>query len=95
MSQFFTSDGQSIGASASALVPPMNIQDLFALGLTGLISLQPNGLSRVFSSIIIQGINSLALSIFYGPTLTSVHGYWKRHSFDYMDLCQQSDVSDF
>ena len=40
MSQFFTSDGQSIGASASAPVLPVNIQDWFPLGLTGLISLQ-------------------------------------------------------
>ena len=48
-SQFFTSGGQSIGASASASVLPMNIQDLFPLGWTGLISLQSKGLSRVFS----------------------------------------------
>ena len=40
-------------------------------------------------------INSLALSLLYGPTLTSVHDYWKNHSFDYIDLCQQSDVSAF
>ena len=46
MSQFFTSGGQSIGASASVL--PMNIHDWFPLGLTGLI-LQFKGLSRVFS----------------------------------------------
>ena len=50
MSQFFASDGQSIGASASAAVLPMNIQDWFPLGLTGWISLQSKGLSRVFSS---------------------------------------------
>ena len=37
----------------------------------------------------------MALSLRYGPTLTSIHDYWKKHSFDYMDLCQQSDVSDF
>ena len=49
MSQFFTSGGQSIGASASASVLPMNIQDWFPLGLTSLISLQSKGLSRVFS----------------------------------------------
>ena len=49
VSQFFTSGGQSIGVSASALVLPMNIQDWFALGLTDLISLQSQGLSRVFS----------------------------------------------
>ena len=50
MSQLFASGGQSIGVSASASVFPMNIQDWFPLGLTGLISLQSKGLSRVFSS---------------------------------------------
>ena len=50
MSWFFASGGQSIGASASASVLPMNIQSWFPLGLTGLISLQSKGLSRVFSS---------------------------------------------
>ena len=54
MSQFFASDGQIIGVSASAPVLPMNIQDWFPLGLTGLISLQSQGLSRVFSSTSIQ-----------------------------------------
>ena len=54
MSQFFTSSGQSIGVSASALVLPMNIQDWFPLGLTGLIFLQSKGLSRVFSNITVQ-----------------------------------------
>ena len=54
MSQFFTSGGQSIGASASASVPPLNIQDLFPLGLTGLISLQSKGLSRVFCNTTVQ-----------------------------------------
>ena len=49
MSQFLTSDGQSIGVSALPSVLPMNIQDRFPLGLTGLISLQCMGLSRVFS----------------------------------------------
>ena len=53
MSQFFTSDGQSIRASASASVLPMNIQDWFPLRLTGLISLLSKPLSRVFSSIMI------------------------------------------
>ena len=47
---FFASGGQSIGASASVSALPMNIQDLFPLGLTGLISLQSKGLSRVFSN---------------------------------------------
>ena len=52
MSQPFTSDGQSIDASASVL--PMNIQGWFPLGLTGLISLLSKGLSRVFSNITFQ-----------------------------------------
>ena len=43
----------------------------------------------------IKSINSSALSFLYGPILTSVHDYWKSHSFDYTDLCQQSDVSAF
>ena len=50
MSWLFTSGGQSIGASASASVLPINIQGWFPLGLTGLISLQSKGLSRVFSN---------------------------------------------
>ena len=54
MSQFFTSGGQSIGISASALVIPMNIQDWFPLGLTGLISLQSKETSRVFSNTTVQ-----------------------------------------
>ena len=49
MSQFFESGGQSIGVSASTSVLPMNIQGWFPLGLTGWISLQSKGLSRVFS----------------------------------------------
>ena len=49
ISRLFASGGQSIGTSASASVLPMNIQDWFPLGLTGLISLQSKGLSRVFS----------------------------------------------
>ena len=50
----FSSGGQSIGASASASVPPLNIQGWFPLRLTGLISLQSKGVSRVFSSTTIQ-----------------------------------------
>ena len=42
-----------------------------------------------------ESISSLVLSLLYGPALTHAHDYWKNHSFDYMDLCQQSDVSAF
>ena len=54
MSQFFPSGGQSIGISAAALVLTIYIQDWFPLGLTGLISLQSKGLSRVFSNTTVQ-----------------------------------------
>ena len=54
MSQFFTSGGQNIGASASASVLPMNIQDWSPLEWTGSISLQSKGLSRVFSNTTVQ-----------------------------------------
>ena len=53
-SQFFTSGGQSIGVSASVSVLPMNIQGWFPLGLTGWISLQSKGFSRVFSNTTVQ-----------------------------------------
>ena len=54
MSQIFTSGSQSIGVSASTSVLAMNIQEQFLLGLTGLISLQSKGLSRVFSNTTVQ-----------------------------------------
>ena len=54
MGQFFTSGGQSIGGSTSASVFSVNIQNWFPLGLTGLISLQSKGLSRVFSNTTVQ-----------------------------------------
>ena len=54
MSQFFASGGHNIGASASASVLPMNIQNWLPLGWTGWISLQSKGLSRVFSNTTFQ-----------------------------------------
>ena len=100
----------------------MNIQGWFPLGLTSLISLLSNGLSRVISSTTAQkhqfpwlihvnvwqkplqyckvislqlnkiknknkSISSSVLNLLYGPALTSIHDYWKNHSFDYMGLC--------
>ena len=77
MSQLFASGCQSIGASASSSVFPMNIQDWFPLGWTDLISLQSKGLSRVFSSTTTPKHRFSALSCLYGSTLTSVHDYQK------------------
>ena len=93
ISWLFISGGQNFGASASASVHLRNIQYLFPLGLTGLISLQFKGPSRVFSSITVQ--KHLVISLLYGSTLTFIHDYWKNHSFDYVDLCWWSNVSAF
>ena len=75
MSQLFTSGGQRIGVSALPSVLPMNIQNWFPLGLTGLISFQSKGLSRVFLHH-----HSSKGSILWCSTLTSIHDYWKNHS---------------
>ena len=92
MSQLFASGGQSVGASASASSLPMNIQDWFPSGLTGLISLQSKGPSGVFSNTIVQKHQ------FWGtqPSLWyNSHIHTFRHSFDYMNLCRQRNVSAF
>ena len=95
MSWFFTSSGQIMGASTSALVLAMNIQGLIPLGLTFFISLLSMGLSRVFSNTTIPKHQVFGTQ----PSLWSNshiwHDYWKSHSFDFMDLCQQSDVCAF
>ena len=70
VSQFFTSGGQSIGVLASTSVLPMNIQDWFPLELTGLISLQSKGLSRVFSNTTVQ------CSVLWSSSHIC-HYYWK------------------
>ena len=95
MSQLFASGGQSIGASASASVLPMNIQGWFPLRLTILIPLLFKGFQESSPAPQFENINSSELSFLYGPTLTSVHDYWKNQRFDYADLCQQSNVSAF
>ena len=94
LSQLFASDGQSIGASALASVLPINIQGWFPLGLSGLISFLSKGRSRVSPAPQFKSINSSVLSLLYHPAFTSVHDYWKNHSFEYA-LCWQSDVSAF
>ena len=91
MSLLFASGGQTARDSASLL--PMNIQGWFPLSLTGINSSLFNELSSPTPHF--ESIDSLALSLLYSPTLTSIHDYWKNHRFDYMDLCPQSDGSAF
>ena len=71
VSWFFTSGGQSTGASPSASVLPMNMQGWIPLRLTGLISLQSKRLSESSPAPQFESINFLALSLLYGPTLTT------------------------
>ena len=85
----------NIGASASASVLPMSIQDWSPLGLTGLISLLSKGLWRVFSSTTVRKHQFFKAQPSLWPNSHWVHDYWKDHSFDYTDLCQQSDVFAF
>ena len=71
MSQFFTSGGQSIGASASASVLPVNIQHWFPLGCTGLISLLSKAVSRVSSNTMVQKHQFFSIQLSSHPYLTT------------------------
>ena len=76
MSQLFAAGGQRIGASASAPVLPMNTQGWFPLGLTGSISLQSKGLSRVFSNTTVQKhqfFNHFSYVQFFAILWTTAH----------------------
>jgi len=81
MSLFFSWGGQSIGASALASVLPMNIQDWFPLRLFW-SPCSPRDSQESSPTPQFKSINSSALSFLYSPTLTSIHDYWKNHSFD-------------
>ena len=87
MSWLFSSGGQSIGASVSESVLPVNFQGWFSLGLTSLISLKSKGLSRVFSNTTVQkhqffGTQLSLYSFIHLYNFTSIHNSWKNHSFD-------------
>ena len=81
MCHFFASGGQSIRISVSASVFSMNVQDWFPLRLTGWISLQSKGLSRLFQHHSSKASILWCLAFFI-VQLLSIHGYWKNHSFD-------------
>ena len=78
MSQLFTSDGQSIGVSASTSVLPKNTP----LGWTGWISLQSKGLSRVFSNTTVQNHQFFSIQLSLHSNSHIHTDYWKNHSFD-------------
>ena len=86
MSQFFVSGGQNIGASVSASVCPMNVQDWFPSGQLAR-SHSPRD-SEVFSKTQFKSMNSSVLSFLYVPIFTSIHDHWKT-----IDLTKQTFVS--
>ena len=87
MSWLFASVCQSIRASASASVLPMNSQGWFLLELTGLIFLLSKGLSTVFSNTTVWKHQFFDSQPFIWLNSYTIHDYWKNHSFGYMDLC--------
>ena len=89
MSHLFTLGGQSTGTSVSSSVLPMNVQGWSLYD--GLVwspccprDSQESSLAPQF-----KGISSSVLSLLEGPALTSIHDYWKNHSFEYMELWSQ------
>ena len=79
----FTSDGQSIGVSASVSVLPLNVKGWFPLGLTGLIYMLSKRLWRIFFSITVWKHQFISAQCTLCPILISVHDYCKNNSFDY------------
>ena len=80
VSQFFASGDQSIGASASTLVLPMNISGLISFRIDWLDLLAVQGtLKSLFQ---FESTSSSVLSFLYSPTLTSIHDFLKTHNFD-------------
>ena len=82
VSHLYASGGQSMGASASASVLPMNIQDWLPLGWTGWISLLSKDSQESSPTPQFKSISSSVLSFLYSPILTPMHDYWKNHSLD-------------
>ena len=92
VNQLFTSDGQSLGALASASV----LQWVFRVDFPSdwlVWSCCPQYFQESFPAPQFKAINSLAFAFLYGTALTTVHDYWEDHSLNYTDLCRQSNVS--
>ena len=87
VSQLFASDGQRIGASASASVLSMNIQGWFPYDRLLWSPCDPRDSQESSPAPQFESINSLVFSLFHGPSLTSIHGYLKNHSFEHLDPC--------
>ena len=93
-SQFFTSGGQNWSFSFS-ISSSNEYSGLISLRMDCLDLLEVQGILKSFPTTQFKNINSLVLSFLYSPTVTSIHNYWKNHSFDEMYICWQSNVSAF
>ena len=86
MSWLLASNGQSIDASASVSVVPMNIQDWLPLDWLFWSPCSPRDSQESSPAPQFKSIDFLALCILYDPTLTSIYIFWKNHSFEYTKL---------
>ena len=94
ISQLFTSGGQKYWSFSFSISPSNEYSGLiFRMDWLDLLVVQGTQKSSLTPQV--KSINSSALSFLYGPTLTSIHDYWKNHSFDYTELCWQSNISAF
>ena len=75
-----------------SISPSNQYSKLISLGIDWFNLCSPRDCQESSPTSQFKSTNSSALSHLYGPTLTSIHEYWKNHSFDYMDLCQKSKV---
>ena len=95
ISLLFTSEGQSIRASASANTPSSEISGLISFRIDWLDLLAVHGTLRSLLQHHSLKASILQHSAFFMIQLISIHDYWKNHSFDYTDFCWQGDVSTF
>ena len=72
----------NFGVSASASILPMNTQDRFSLDWLVTSPCRPKDTQESSPTPQFKTINSSAFNLLYGPTLTSIHDYWKNHNFD-------------
>ena len=96
MSWLFALGGQSIGTSASTISPFNESSGLvsFRIDWFDLLAVQGTLKSLLQHHNLKESIHWHS-DFFMVQLSTSIHDYWKNHSFDYMDLCRQSDVSAF
>ena len=93
-SQFFTSGGPKYWSFSFSILP-MHIHDWFPLGWLVGSPCCPRDSQESSPTPQFKSINASVLSFLYGPTLTSIHDYWKNHGFHWMDFCWPSNVSLF